>query len=215
MSPEWFDHQLGLIEEKRKHHIRQSISAEERLAITLRYSASGDSQQLIAFLFKVGHSTVNGIINEICDKLRNALFGYVSPPSNGSDWKKIVADSEQTWNRPHCVGTIDRMHIAMKKLALSGSLWYNYKGVFQHGFACNMWCSLQFYSNKCWTIWEQQWFWHVVKHENGKKFMTLVRKCRFFFLVTKSFPSVNNWEMKQEKFITTGSMSSQDYREHF
>ena len=122
MSPEWFDHQLSLIEEKRKHHIRQSISAEERLAITLRYSASGDSQQLIAFLFKVGHLTVNGIINEICDKLSNALFGYVGPPSNGSDWKKIVAVSEQTWNRPHCVGTIDMMHIAMKKLAFSGSL---------------------------------------------------------------------------------------------
>ena len=49
--------------------IRQPISAEKRLAIILRYFASGDNQQSIAFLFKVGHSTVNGIINEVCDVL--------------------------------------------------------------------------------------------------------------------------------------------------
>ena len=57
MLPEKFNHLLGLVPEKitRKHHIRQSIAAEERLAITLRYLTSGGSQQLIAFLFKVGH----------------------------------------------------------------------------------------------------------------------------------------------------------------
>ena len=96
MLPERFDHLLGLDQEKitRKHHIRKSISNEEQLAITLRYLALGDSQQLIAFLFKVGHSTDNGIINEVCDVLWNAVFEYVTPPSNDTDWKKIAADFE-------------------------------------------------------------------------------------------------------------------------
>ena len=55
MSPERFDHLLSVVEEKRKKktYIRESISPAERLAITLRYLASGDSQQSIAFLFKV------------------------------------------------------------------------------------------------------------------------------------------------------------------
>ena len=66
ISLERFDHLLGLVQEKiiRKHHLKQPISAEKRLAITLRHLASGDSQQLIAFLFKVDQSTANGIINK-------------------------------------------------------------------------------------------------------------------------------------------------------
>ena len=57
MPPEKFNHLLGLVPEKitRKDHIRLSIAPEERLAIRLRYLASGHSQQLIAFLFKVSH----------------------------------------------------------------------------------------------------------------------------------------------------------------
>ena len=72
MSPETFDHLLGLVQEKitLKPHIRQPISAEERLvAITLRCLASGDSQQSIAFIFNIGHSTGNGITSEVCDVL--------------------------------------------------------------------------------------------------------------------------------------------------
>ena len=71
MLSERFDHLLSLVEEKTKKqtNIREPISPVERLAITLRYLASGDSQQSIAFLLKVGHSTVNKIVNEECDAL--------------------------------------------------------------------------------------------------------------------------------------------------
>ena len=67
---------LSLVEEKRKkkRHIREPMSPAERLTITLRYLASGDSQQFIAFLFKVGHSTVNKIV---CDAVWDALKDYI------------------------------------------------------------------------------------------------------------------------------------------
>ena len=51
----------------------------------MRYLASGDSQQSIAFLFKVGYSTVNQIVNEVCDALWDALQDYISQPSSESD----------------------------------------------------------------------------------------------------------------------------------
>ena len=50
------------------------MSPAERVTITFRYLASGDSQQFIAFLFKVGHSTVNKIV---CDAVWDALKDYI------------------------------------------------------------------------------------------------------------------------------------------
>ena len=87
MSPERFDHLLRLVRDriKRKFHIREPISAEERLAITLRYLATGDSQTSIGFLFKAGRSTVNGIIDEVCDVLWEELESYVPSPSKTGD----------------------------------------------------------------------------------------------------------------------------------
>ena len=65
MSPERFDHLAGLIRDKitRKHHEQEPISPEERLAVTLRYLATGDSQHSLGFMFKLGRSATNGIIN--------------------------------------------------------------------------------------------------------------------------------------------------------
>ena len=67
MSPERFDHLLSLIRPKieKEYKVRPPISAEERLAATLRYLASGDSKQSISYQYKMGKSTINGIIDEV------------------------------------------------------------------------------------------------------------------------------------------------------
>ena len=84
------------------------------MAIVLRYLASGNSQQSIAFLFKVGHSTVNKIANEVCDALWDAFQDYISQPSSECDWKNIVSGFENHWNMPNCLGAVDGKHVAMK-----------------------------------------------------------------------------------------------------
>ena len=93
MLSERFDHLLSLVEEKTKKqtNIREPISPVERLAITLRYLASGDSQQSIVFLFKVRHSPINKIVNEVCGALWDALQDYISQGLSESDLKNIVS----------------------------------------------------------------------------------------------------------------------------
>ena len=76
MTPQRFDHLLSLVGPLISHQetkFRAPVSANERLAVTLRYLATGDSMQTIAFSYRLGHSTVCNIIDHTCDK----KFGMV------------------------------------------------------------------------------------------------------------------------------------------
>ena len=63
--------------------------------------------QTISFSYRVGHSTVCGIIDSTCDAIWNALYQeYLRRPSNQEEWKRLSADYEQLWNLPHCDNSI-------------------------------------------------------------------------------------------------------------
>ena len=115
----------GLIRDKitRKHHVREPISPKECLAVKLSYLARGGSQHSLGFMFKLGRPTVNGIINEVCEELWNALSDYVKPPTSVDDWKNISDDFNELWNMPHCLGALDGKHVGIRRSASSGPLW--------------------------------------------------------------------------------------------
>ena len=54
-------------------NFRTPTSPGERLAVTLRFLATGDSMQTVAFSYRLGHSTVCAMIKDTCDALWNAL----------------------------------------------------------------------------------------------------------------------------------------------
>ncbi|XP_011312330.1 uncharacterized protein [Fopius arisanus] len=66
-----------------------ALVPEERLAITLRYLATGDQVLSIAMAYRVGQSTVYNIIKETC----NAIFDILAPdflrPPEREDWINI------------------------------------------------------------------------------------------------------------------------------
>lgn len=69
MSPENFDFLLDKVKpliSKKDTQMRKAISAETRLAITLRYLASGDSYRSLMLLFRVAHNTISGIVKTTC-----------------------------------------------------------------------------------------------------------------------------------------------------
>lgn len=134
MSPQRFDHLLSLVEPlitKQTTTFREPISAGERLAVTLRYLASMESQQSLSFSYRIGKSTVSSIIKETCDALYTVLAPvYLCPPTSHADWKKIANKFEETWNLPHVVGALDGKHIRIRCPAETGTLFHNYKGFF-------------------------------------------------------------------------------------
>ena len=90
MSPERFQHLLSLVKpliEKKDTKFRKCISAAERLALTLRFLATGDSQQSLSFSFRIGKATVSKIISETCDAIYTVLKDtYLSPPQSKEEW---------------------------------------------------------------------------------------------------------------------------------
>ena len=68
MSRQRFDHLLTLIGPKIQHknNRRYTISASERLALTVPISAAGDSQQTAALGFRLGRATMCKTLKETC-----------------------------------------------------------------------------------------------------------------------------------------------------
>ena len=128
MSPHRFDHLLSLVKdriEKRNTRLRKAIPPEARLAITLRFLASGETQQSLSYSLRVGRQTLSKIVSETCE----AIYEAVKDPYS-EDWKSISERFEDVWNFPHVVGAVDGKHIRIECRKLSGSFYHNYKDFF-------------------------------------------------------------------------------------
>ena len=134
MSKQRFDRLLALVGpliSRRAYfsEVRACITPAERLALTVRYLATGNSQVSLSFSFRIGKSTVCGIVRETCEAIWKALQReYVKAPSSEEEWKGVSTQFERKWNFPHCVGAIDGKHVVVQAPANAGSTFYNYKG---------------------------------------------------------------------------------------
>lgn len=76
MSSAQFDNLVELVKphiEKSDTNMRMSISAGERLALTLRYLATGENFNSLRFLFRIPQPTITTIIPEVLSAIYNVL----------------------------------------------------------------------------------------------------------------------------------------------
>ena len=57
--------------------MREPIDPGERLAITLRFLATGESYSSLMYQFRVGKSTISALIPEVCDAIYKQLESEV------------------------------------------------------------------------------------------------------------------------------------------
>jgi hypothetical protein len=98
----------------KQYVIREPISPNIRLQITLRYLASGDSMKSLSYAFRVGHDTISKIISETCEAIWNCLKDSVFLKDNQESWKAIADEFERLWNFPNCIGAIDGKHVQIQ-----------------------------------------------------------------------------------------------------
>lgn len=115
-----------------KYGVRcKPVSSAERLTVTLKYLATGDSQASIAIAYRMSPTTVGRIVNETCKIIWDVLLtkGYRATPSTTEQWKCIGQKFENKWNFRHCLGAIDGKHVIIQEPSNNGSI-FNYKKTF-------------------------------------------------------------------------------------
>nr|XP_037286166.1 uncharacterized protein LOC119179199 [Rhipicephalus microplus] len=141
MTPETFEELHSLVEEPLTRMLvtRDPVPSKARLAITIRYLASGMYIQDVAMAFRVEISTAAGIIHFTCRLLWGVLqpvvLRYTIPTA--TRWQEIANDFCDKWNFPLCVGVVDGKHIQIQMPPHSGSLYYNYKVIMEKCFWCH------------------------------------------------------------------------------
>ena len=150
MSPERFYQLLELVAPhitKKLCRSRNAIPAAERLLLTLRYLAAGESQQSLSFSFRIGRSTVSNIVRETCEAIWNVLKkDYLKAPSSTNEWVEIANGFYDKWNFPNCLGAIDGKHVMIECPKNAGSAYYNYKNF--HSIVLLATCD----ANYCFTL---------------------------------------------------------------
>ncbi|CAH1982856.1 unnamed protein product [Acanthoscelides obtectus] len=115
---------------KQDTNYRKCVPVSIRLAITLRYLATGDSFASLMYLFKVSKELIARIVPETCKGLISVLKENIKMPKTAEEWMLIERQFEKHWNFPHCIGAMDGKHIVIQAPNNTGSDFFNYKGDF-------------------------------------------------------------------------------------
>jgi len=133
MTPEVFQELLDRVGPRisKPRARRPALEAGLKLALTIRFLATGNSYKSLAFGFRVGPNTISLFIPQVCEAII-AEYGpeVLVTPRNPQEWRRITDTFKNRWNFPHCVGAIDGKHVAVKKPKKSGSRFFNHKGFF-------------------------------------------------------------------------------------
>ncbi|CAH2108869.1 unnamed protein product [Euphydryas editha] len=119
---------VGPLIEKQKTKFRVTIPSKIRLAVTLRYLATGDSYRSLHYLFKMSHQVISNIVRECCAALISVLKNMIKLPENENEWLQKESNFADIF--PHCLGAIDGKHVVMVSPIHSGSEYFNYKHSF-------------------------------------------------------------------------------------
>ncbi|KAL4101084.1 hypothetical protein QTP88_021104 [Uroleucon formosanum] len=79
MSSHDFENQTNLLVQqlKKNNNWRCPISVTERLSLTLRFLATGDSYHSLMYQFRISTQSISLIVPEVCEAIINALSGYI------------------------------------------------------------------------------------------------------------------------------------------
>ncbi|KAK4318011.1 hypothetical protein Pmani_010963 [Petrolisthes manimaculis] len=104
------------------------VSPAQRLSITLRYLATGESRRSLEFQYRTSHCLISSIIPETCDAIFTSLKNdYLKLPTSSEEWQQVASVFSSVWNFPMCIGALDGKRVLIRKPSNSGSEYFDYK----------------------------------------------------------------------------------------
>nr|CAH7762330.1 unnamed protein product [Callosobruchus chinensis] len=133
MYSKTFEELCGYVQHKIKKKntkFKQSISVKERVAVTIRFLATGHTFRALSFEFRIGRETISEIVKETCEAIWDTMRQTFLPDPSTLNWQKVSEEFESRSNFPHCIGAIDGKHIRIVNPNQGGSLFFNYKNYY-------------------------------------------------------------------------------------
>ena len=111
--------------------MRQPIDPEIKIAITLRFLATGESYKSLMYQFRPHSSAISKFIPVVCSKIHETLKGRFLRLSDTTEECEIIEhETRRLWNFSNCIGAADGKHIAIIHSSNNGTEFYNYKVFF-------------------------------------------------------------------------------------
>ena len=86
----------------------ESIVPVKKLALRLRFLATGESFRSLYFQFRISRPAISYIVTEVCEAIHKKLApSYFKVPSSEQERFQITKQFEEKWNFPNCLGAID------------------------------------------------------------------------------------------------------------
>ena len=71
--------------------MRKPISAEEKLAVTLRYMAKGETMESLMYQYRIHSTTIGLFIQPVCRAIFHVLAPqYMKCPDSEQEWSKLA-----------------------------------------------------------------------------------------------------------------------------
>lgn len=129
MEPAIFDELLQRVGPrivKQDTNWRASLEAGLKLAVTLRFLATGDKYPTLQYQYRVSRCTISIFVPGVCRAIREEYKNeVVQCPRNSLEWNTVADDFKNRCNVPHARGAIDGKHIAVRCPPSTGSLYHN------------------------------------------------------------------------------------------
>ena len=115
---------LAKVETKLRHPLPVGL----KLAVTLRFLATGNSYTSLQYSFRVSKSAISRFVPQVCQAIVDTYKDEVMKcPTTPEEWRLIADGFSKRWNYHNCGGALDGKHVPIKKPKHGGSLFYNYK----------------------------------------------------------------------------------------
>ena len=136
MTPEFFEMIKTRLEPRLARQATKyiaPITVGEKLALTIRFLATGESYTSLSCQFRVGRSTISKFLPEVCTAIQDEFTReYLKCPTTPDELKELEKEFRIRWNAPHAQGALDGKHVVLKKPKNTGALYHNYKRFFFH-----------------------------------------------------------------------------------